>query len=102
MPPAFCVVGLASRLVIFDGSLVHSVLLLRTRRVSVGDYRKVIEVALVGRSYNQILETAGSSRQDVSIMKKTVASMGTIMGLSGRSCLVLLCRFRGRSSVTRR
>lgn len=39
-------------------------------------YRKIMELALEGRSYSEIVETAGCSRRDVSAVKKTITSGG--------------------------
>ena len=53
------------------------------------NYRKIMELVLEGRSYNDIVEAVGCSRRDVSMVKKTVAARGltaghyTLMTLTG-------------------
>ena len=46
------------------------------------NYRKIMELVLEGRSYNDIVEAVGCSRRDVSVVKKTVAARGITTGLA--------------------
>ena len=46
------------------------------------NYRKIMELVLDGRSYNEIVEAVGCSRRDVSMVKKTVAARGITAGLA--------------------
>ena len=48
-----------------------------------GNYRKIMELVLEGRSYNDIVEAVGCSRRDVSMVKKTVAARGLTAALAG-------------------
>src|SRR5699024_5679966 len=47
---------------------------------SVVDYRKIMELALAGCSYSQIVEMVGCSRRDVAAAKKTIAARGITVG----------------------
>lgn len=44
------------------------------------NYRKIMELVLDGRSYNEIVQTVGCSRRDVSVVKKTVTARGITAG----------------------
>jgi hypothetical protein len=44
------------------------------------NYRKIMELVLQGRSYNEIVEVAGCSRRDISVVKKTVTARGITVG----------------------
>ena len=44
------------------------------------NYRKIMELALEGRSYSEIVEAVGCSRRDVSVVKKTVTARGITAG----------------------
>jgi hypothetical protein len=46
----------------------------------VGNYRKIMELVLQGRSYNEIVDTVGCSRRDISVVKKTVTARGITAG----------------------
>jgi urease gamma subunit len=48
----------------------------------VANYQKILELVLEGRSYNEIVESAGCSRRDVSVVKKTVTARGITAGLA--------------------
>lgn len=40
------------------------------------DYRKIMELALAGRSYGEIVEVVGCSRRDVSRVKQVIQTHG--------------------------
>ncbi|MDY7540796.1 IS21 family transposase [Cryobacterium sp. 5B3] len=40
------------------------------------NYRKILELLLEGRSYNEVVEAVGCSRRDVSVVKKTITARG--------------------------
>jgi hypothetical protein len=44
------------------------------------NYRKIMELVLQERSYNEIVDVVGCSRRDVSTVKKTIASRGITAG----------------------
>jgi hypothetical protein len=44
------------------------------------NYRKIMELVLQGRSYNEIVEVAECSRRDISVVKKTVTALGITIG----------------------
>ena len=46
------------------------------------NYRKIMELVLEGRSYNDIVEAVGCSRRDVSMVKKTIAARVLTAGLA--------------------
>jgi len=48
----------------------------------VSNYRKIMELVLDGRSYNEIVEAVGCSRRDVSMVKKTITARGITAGLA--------------------
>ncbi len=50
---------------------------------SVANFRKIMILVLEGRSYGEIVEVAGCSRRDVSLVKKTVAARGISAGAAG-------------------
>lgn len=45
-----------------------------------GNYRKIMELVLQQRSYNEIVETVGCSRRDISAVKKTVTARSITAG----------------------
>lgn len=46
------------------------------------NYRKIMELVLERRSYNEVVEAVGCSRRDVSVVKKTLAARGITAGLA--------------------
>jgi uncharacterized protein YerC len=44
------------------------------------NHRKIIELVLEGRSYNEIVQAVGCSRRDVSVVKKTLTARGITAG----------------------
>lgn len=46
------------------------------------NYRKIMELVLEGRSYNEIVQAVGCSRRDVSVVRKTLTARGITAALA--------------------
>ena len=44
------------------------------------NYRKIMELVLQGRSYNEIVDIVGCSRRDISAVKKTITARSITAG----------------------